>query len=81
MSITFYPHEEVQQDIYIYSNNINFGDVNQDGIINILDIINIVNIILGNYSPSTFEYQLADFNNDNDINILDIISIVNIILS
>ena len=80
LNITFYPHQEVQQDIYINSNNISSGDVNQDGIINILDIISIVNIILENYIPNAFEYQLADFNNDDDINVLDIIGIVNIIL-
>ena len=56
------------------------GDVNTDGSVNILDIIRIVNIILENYIPDMFEYQLADFNNDNNINVLDIIGIVNIIL-
>ena len=80
LNIIFEPHQEIQQNIYINSNNINLGDVNQDGIINILDIINIVNIILENYIPNPFEYQLADFNNDNNINVLDIIGIVNIIL-
>ena len=80
LAITFNPHEEIVQDIYINSTDISSGDVNQDGIINILDIINIVNIILENYIPTTFEYQLADFNNDGVINILDIINVVNIIL-
>ena len=80
LSITFYPHDEVIQDIYVNSNDINSGDVNQDGIVNILDIISIVNIVLGNYIPNSFEYELADFNGDEIINVLDIISVVNIIL-
>jgi len=80
LSIAFYPHQEVEQNIYINSDNMNPGDINQDGIIDILDIVNIINIILGNYIPSGVEFQLADFNNDNDINVLDIICIVNIIL-
>jgi hypothetical protein len=52
------------------------GDLNQDEILNILDIIIMVNIILeGN------DYQLqADMNEDGSINILDIITLVNIIL-
>ena len=52
------------------------GDLNEDGLINILDIIITVNIILG-----TEEYnQNADINEDDTINILDVISILNIIL-
>ena len=55
------------------------GDVNQDSIINILDIINIVNIILGE-TPTSYEQEACDVNIDNTINVLDIINIVNIIL-
>ena len=52
------------------------GDLNEDGLINILDIIITVNIILG-----TEDYnQNADINEDDTINILDVISILNIIL-
>ena len=52
------------------------GDINEDGIINILDVILIINIILG-----TNEYNpLADVNYDGNVDILDIVSLVNIIL-
>ena len=52
------------------------GDLNQDEILNILDIIILVNIILEGDN-----YQLqADLNEDGLVNILDIISLVNIIL-
>ena len=52
------------------------GDINQDSLIDILDIISIVNIIFIN------EYNfLADINSDSIINVLDIIAIVNIILN
>ena len=52
------------------------GDVNDDGVINILDIIQLVNIILGieNYN------SMADVNSDGIINVLDIIMLVNLIL-
>ena len=57
------------------------GDVNYDSIINILDIIQIVNIILGaNLNPTDYELWAADLNQDDNIDILDIVLIVNMIL-
>ena len=67
----------------IYFNNIIFrqfnlsflGDINQDDVINIQDIVLIVGIIFNN------EYDdIADMNQDSSINIQDIILIVNVIL-
>jgi len=52
------------------------GDINGDGIINILDIIATVNIVLGGEFNSD-----ADLNGDYNVDILDVILIVNIILS
>ena len=52
------------------------GDVNEDGIINVLDIILTVNIILG---TSDFSNN-ADVNSDGIVNVLDIVSLVNVIL-
>ena len=52
------------------------GDLNNDGIIDILDLIFLVNMILDS------EYStIADLNEDGVVNILDIIIYVNIILS
>ena len=53
------------------------GDVNMDGIINILDVIVIINMILGVEDQST----LADLNGDGSINIQDIILVINLILT
>ena len=51
------------------------GDLNSDGLINILDVIILVNMILnGEYS------EVADLNNDNVVNILVIVIYRNIIL-
>ena len=58
----------------------NPGDVNQDEVVNILDIIIAVNGILGTEELSGVQFSLADLNADGIINILDIILIVNIIL-
>ena len=52
------------------------GDLNDDDIINVLDVILLVNIILGNEENST----LSDMNNDGLTNILDVIILVNVIL-
>ena len=52
------------------------ADINLDGDINILDIIELANIILNDASS-----ELGDINNDGMINILDIITIINIILT
>ena len=52
------------------------GDINNDGFINIVDIVTIVNIIIENGEYNT----TADYNNDGIINIIDIIAIVNVII-
>ena len=53
------------------------GDVNNDGILNVLDIIILVNIVLG----LEIESSNSDVNEDGVVNILDIINTVNIILN
>ena len=53
------------------------GDLNLDGIINILDIIEMVSLILENSAYN----ELADINSDGLINVVDVIQIVNIILT
>jgi choice-of-anchor B domain-containing protein len=80
IELTFLPHEVVDEDIFLGIDNILLGDVNQDGIINVLDIVTIVNFIL-DYSEPDFQASLAaDINEDGVINVLDIIVIVNIII-
>ena len=58
------------------------GDVNQDGNLNILDLVGIANIIIGGSAPGGFDYTLwaSDVNQDADINIQDIVTLINIIL-
>ncbi len=52
------------------------GDLNNDGDVNILDVVLLANTVLDNsYS------QEADLNSDGTVNILDIVMLVNIILS
>ena len=51
------------------------GDVNNDSIVNVQDIIIFVNMILNNQTDSS-----ADLNSDGIVNILDVVQVVNIIL-
>ena len=55
--------------------NLAVGDINEDGLVNILDIVQLVNMAILNEFQSS-----ADLNYDNIVNILDIILLVNIIL-
>ena len=58
------------------------GDANNDGVINIIDIVTIVNFILGgNLNFEDCNILASDFNDDQQLNVLDIIEIVNVILS
>ena len=56
------------------------GDINQDNNIDILDVVIIANIVLGNEILSDEEWYIADLNYDNDIDVLDIIVLINLIL-
>ena len=58
------------------ANSLLLGDLNSDGVINILDVVGLVNIILG-ISP---ENPAGDLNQDGVYNVLDIVQLVNIIL-
>ena len=52
------------------------GDMNFDGIINIQDVIQSIDLIMSQ------EYnEIADMNNDGNINVQDIIWIIDIILN
>ena len=68
--------------VFIPSSNpaYNIGDVNMDYNINVLDIIFIINVIIGVDDFNESEFILADFNLDTIINVIDIIGILNIII-
>jgi len=75
-----YPRDE--HDIMISEDEcISTGDINDDSIVNILDIIQLVNAITGSSELTEAQSCQADLNQDSIINILDIISLVNIIIN
>ena len=57
-----------------------FGDINQNNFINVVDVIYIVNYIFSSIDLSEFQIVLADLNLDDIISVLDITGIINIIM-
>ena len=56
------------------------GDVNFDGVNNILDIVLMVNFILDVIDPDPLQEEVSDMNLDGQLNILDVIVLINVIL-
>ena len=56
------------------------GDVDNNGSINVLDVISAANIILTILDPLPDQWWRADFDNNDQVNVLDLIGIVNVIL-
>ncbi|MDP6770290.1 MAG: T9SS type A sorting domain-containing protein, partial [Anaerolineales bacterium] len=56
------------------------GDVNGDGNSDVLDIVQIVNVILGGSFADECAAEAADLNGDGSADVLDIVQIVNLIL-
>ena len=72
-----------------YQTGINFssecegetGDINNDNIINVVDVVALVNYILGNIEFDDCLFYLGDLNQDEIINVVDIIAIIDFIIS
>ena len=48
--------------------------------LNVLDIVLVVNFILGSDTPDASEFAAADLNSDGILNIMDIVTLTNLIL-
>jgi|GEM_PF-706827 len=62
---------------YVLSEPFLLGDLNSDFVINVLDVILLVNMVLGLEEPN---YSAGDINLDSEINILDVVVLVSLIL-
>ena len=62
----------------VSTNSLLLGDANYDGNIDVIDIVLIVNMILGNQE---LELEVSDLNNDGELNVVDVVILVNSILS
>ncbi len=67
-------------DIWSLRGKYIYGDINGDSILNVLDIVLVVNFILGSDTPDASEFAAADLNSDGILNILDVVSLTNLIL-
>jgi len=78
-SLDVYPadaSDKLQSFEFSLHGSIFLGDMNSDGILNVLDIIVLINLILTNNNSN----PAGDLNQDGNQNILDIVSLVNLIL-
>ena len=55
------------------------GDINDDTIVNIQDLIDMIQIIFNFIELSDYIYNVGDFNNDNSIDIIDLLSLADIL--
>ena len=56
------------------------GDINNDGSVNVVDVINVVNIVLGNFEGTDAQMTAADIDGNGTVNILDAVVLVQTIL-
>ena len=56
------------------------GDVNGDGIVNIVDLTTTISYVLASV-PQTFIKEAADTNDDGVVNIVDVVTIIDMILN
>ena len=56
------------------------GDMNSDHSLDILDVVFMVAVVLGNQSADDYQFFLGDLNSDGMLDILDIVTAVSIIL-
>ena len=59
----------------------NLGDLNNDAIFNVVDIISLVSGILNPTMSNPYPLYASDINQDEVINVVDIVALVDIILS
>ncbi len=72
--------DEVDDNTEVIPLGAGSGDINEDGIVNILDIVQTIDHILNSTPLSDSQFSAADVNADGTLNILDIVQTVNIVL-
>ena len=57
------------------------GDINQDNVLNVIDVVMVVNFILNENTISNKQFAISDMNNDNTLNVIDVVQLVDLILN
>ena len=71
----------LRNGFFTSSPNMQTGDVNQDLIVDILDIVMLVNFAIATTNPTDNEFYSSDLNSDGVIDVLDVVVLINIILN
>jgi hypothetical protein len=81
-SIEFNPNNELGTVLEPYSWNAlpQIGDVNFDGLVDVLDIVATIQYVLGSATFTDIQFMTADLTGDGFVNVLDIVLLVNEVL-
>ena len=74
-------HSLIERAYFYTEPEYNLGDLNLDALINVVDVVLLVNYILGIDTLSNDSIQLADLDGNELINIVDVVTLINIILN
>ena len=56
------------------------GDLTNDGVLDVLDLVQMVSIIIGEAPPTEYEFLSGNITGDNQLDILDVVSLVTLII-
>ena len=77
----FHPNNQKVMQFNIYNDApLLYGDADLNGIINILDVVIVIEFILGDSQPSGNQLTISDINQDGNLDVLDIVDLVELIL-
>ena len=65
---------------YTFESSGTIGDLNNDGVLDVLDLVTTINIIMDVLEPSSIQIYAGDINTDGNIDVLDVVQLVNLIL-
>ena len=71
----------MRSGFHIFTPLCEYGDINTDGNIDILDILEQINFILDIVNPSESDICASDLNDDSNIDLLDSILLINLIIN
>ena len=82
VAFRFLSYEEGDENIYLgFQDEFLLGDINQDQVIDVLDIVTIVQFVLNFSVPNDTEFELSDMNQDYILDVLDIVTLIDLILN